>query len=339
MKRQENQVHYVDGLECSEFDREVFTELREGGLACVTVTCGYWGDALESMDSLAAWRQLERDNADLIGIARTAADVERIAAEGRTAILLGFQNSAFLAGRIRFVELFADLGVRVAQLTYNIQNDIGASCYDDPDSGLTRFGREVVAEMNRVGMAIDLSHVGERTSIEAIEHSAKPVAVTHANAASLVPHRRNKSDEVLKGLAARGGVLGVSGYRNISGPYAESIDAWAEMVARTVDLIGIEHVGIGTDLGRKVTFEHLQWMRQGRWSMQPQYGAGSASNPGKQPPLPWFPDTRAFPAKEEALRRYGFDEPSVAAVMGGNWLRFYADVLPAGGTDQPSREE
>ncbi|TCP45060.1 microsomal dipeptidase-like Zn-dependent dipeptidase [Tamaricihabitans halophyticus] len=331
-------MHYVDGLECSEFDREVFTELRDGGLSCVTVTCGYWGDALESMDSLAAWRELERENADLIGIARTAADIGRIAAEGRTAILLGFQNSAFLAGRIRFVELFADLGVRVGQLTYNIQNDIGASCYDDPDSGLTRFGREVVAEMNRVGMAIDLSHVGNRTSLEAIEHSAVPVAITHANAASLVPHARNKPDDVLTELAARGGMLGVSGYRNISGPYAESIDAWAEMVAKTVELIGLDHVGIGTDLGRKVTFEHLQWMRQGRWSMRPQYGAGSATNPGKQPPLPWFPDTTAFPAKAEALRRYGFDDQSVSAVMGGNWMRFYTEVLPKPGNQQLEEE-
>jgi len=332
-------VQYVDGLECSEFDREVFTELREGGLSCVTVTCGYWGDALESLDSLAAWRDLERQNSDLIGIARTTADIERLAAGDRTAILLGFQNSSFLSGRIRFVEFFADLGVRVAQLTYNIQNDVGGSCYETTDSGLTRFGREVVAEMNRVGMVIDLSHVGERTSLEAIGHSTKPVAVTHANPASLVPHPRNKSDEVLKELAARGGMLGVSGYRNISGPYAESIDRWAEMVARTVDLIGIDHVGIGTDLGRKVTFEHLQWMRQGRWSKQPQYGAGSAANPGKQPPLPWFPDTRAFPAKEEALRRHGFDEKSVAAVMGENWMRFYREVLPAEDHANAARRE
>ncbi|PSK97698.1 microsomal dipeptidase-like Zn-dependent dipeptidase [Murinocardiopsis flavida] len=328
---------FVDGLECSKFDREIFTELRAGGLGCVTVTCGYWGDAVESMDALAHWRELERDNADLIGVARTAADIERIAAEGRTAILLGFQNTAFLSGRIGFVELFADLGVRVGQLTYNIQNDVGASCYEEVDPGLTRFGRQVVAEMNRVGMLVDLAHVGMRTARDAIEHSAVPVAVSHANPASLVPHRRNVTDDVLKALAARGGVVGLTGYRNLSGEYAHSIGAWASMVARTVDLVGTAHVGIGTDLGRKVVFEDLQWMRKGRWSRTPQYGAGSAGNPGKQPPLDWFPDTSAFPAMAAALRAEGFGAADTEALMGGNWLRVYREVLPAG--DRTARAE
>ncbi|WP_220447925.1 dipeptidase [Nonomuraea diastatica] len=319
---------FVDGLECSNFDREVFEELRGGDLGCVTVTCGFWEDTIESMDSLVAWRDLVRANADLVAVATTADEIEGIRADGRTALLLGFQNSSFLSGRIGYVELFADLGVRVAQLTYNIQNDVGASCYDPVDGGLTRFGREVVEEMNRAGMAVDLSHVGERTSLEAIEHSAKPVAVTHANPASLVPHPRNKPDRLLRALAEKGGVLGVSGYRNISGEYAASADTWAELVARTADLVGVGHVGVGSDLGRKVVYADLQWMRQGRWTRTAQYGAGSAANPGKQPPLPWFPDTRSFPALAEALARRGFGTADVAAVMGGNWMRFYHEVLP-----------
>ncbi|MGW4797360.1 dipeptidase, partial [Nonomuraea sp. NPDC004297] len=236
--------------------------------------------------------------------------------------------TSFLTGRIGYVELFADLGVRVAQLTYNIQNDVGASCYDPADGGLTRFGREVVEEMNRVGMAVDLSHVGERTSLETIEHSALPVAVTHANPASLVPHARNKSDQVLKALATRGGILGVSGYRNISGQYAATAHTWAELVARTAELVGIEHVAIGSDLGRKVVQADLNWMRQGRWTRTTQYGAGSKANPGKQPPLPWFPDTRSFPSLADALEQHGFGPADVAAVMGGNWMRFYHEVLP-----------
>ncbi|MGW4798036.1 membrane dipeptidase, partial [Nonomuraea sp. NPDC004297] len=114
---------FVDGLECSNFDRQVFQELRDGDLGCVTVTCGFWEDTIESLDSVAAWRDLVRSNADLVAIATTAAQIEEINASGRTALLLGFQNTSFLTGRIGYVELFADLGVRVAQLTYNIQND------------------------------------------------------------------------------------------------------------------------------------------------------------------------------------------------------------------------
>ena len=123
---------FVDGLECSNFDREIFRELREGGLGCVTVTCGFWEDGLESMDALVAWRDLVRANDDLVGVATTVAEIEAIHASGRTALLLGFQNSSFLAGRIGYVELFADLGVRVGQLTYKG----GRPSTGEEDSGL-----------------------------------------------------------------------------------------------------------------------------------------------------------------------------------------------------------
>ena len=113
---------------------------------------------------------------------------------------MGFQNADLFEGRIRFVELFAELGVRVIQLTYNNQNELGGSCYEDDDSGLSRFGREVVREMNRAGMLVDCSHVGDRTTLDAIKASKEPLAVTHANPDRLFPHKRNKTDEVLKAL-------------------------------------------------------------------------------------------------------------------------------------------
>src|SRR4051812_25851392 len=99
----------IDGLQCGHFDREVFQELRRGDVGCVTITCGFWEDAVETMDMLAAWRELERGNADLMRIARTAAEIRRAVADGRTAILLGAQNSELLNGRVSFVELFAEM--------------------------------------------------------------------------------------------------------------------------------------------------------------------------------------------------------------------------------------
>lgn len=223
---------YIDGLECSIYDREVFTELRAGQIACVTPTCAFWEDTMETMDALGRWRDLERENADLIRIARTAADIEACVREGKTAILLGTQNSSPIADRIRYVELFHDMGLRVMQLTYNNQNAIGGSCYEPVDSGLSRFGAEVVREMNRVGMVVDLSHVGERTGMEAIEVSQRPVAVTHANPRSLYEHARNKGDELLRALADNDGMLGLATYRNISGDWADSRERWCEMVRK-----------------------------------------------------------------------------------------------------------
>jgi aminocarboxymuconate-semialdehyde decarboxylase len=316
----------IDGLQCGHFTREIFTELRQADVGAVTVTCGFWEGAVESLDAIARWRDLVAANHDLVAIARTAAEIEVIAEQGRTAIILGFQNSNLLDGRIRFVELFAELGVRCIQLTYNNQNELGGSCYEEEDSGLARFGKEVVREMNRAGVMVDLSHVGNRTTRDAILWSEKPVAVTHANPDSLFQHKRNKTDDVLRALAERGGVLGCATYRNITGDhYSSSLRAWCEMVARTVDLIGIDHVAIGTDRSHNFTKPDYDWMRMGRWTRGIDYGAGSAARPGKAPPPSWFTEVRHLGLLPGGLAEVGFSPPEVekiarqlaAAVQGG----------------------
>lgn len=318
---------FIDGLECSVYDREIFLELREGNLGAVTCTLAFWEDAGEALDRLGRWRDLARENADLIALVRSAAEIEAAAVSGRTGILMGSQGSDLLDGRLRHVELFHELGLRVLQLTYNNQNALGSSCYEATDSGLARFGKEVVREMNRVGMLVDLSHCGNRTGLDAVEWSQQPVAITHANPASLFPHARNKPDDLLRALAAAGGVLGLATYPNINGPWVSSIEKWCDMVKRTVDLMGIGHVGIGTDLGRKSGQAELDWMRMGRWTRVPNYGAGSAARPGKVHPPEWMATTAGFPGLAAALGASGFHESEVAAIMGGNWLRLYRTVF------------
>ena len=320
---------FVDGLNCSRFDRAVFQELRDGGLGCVTTCLGYWEDPVESLDALGLFRDLVRANADLVGIARSAAEIEAIVASGRTALLVGYQNMTALGGRIRFAELFAELGVRVLQLTYNNQNEYGGSCYEPADSGLSRFGREMVAELNRVGILIDLSHVGERTGRDVIAASARPVAVTHANPSARVPHVRNKSDALIRELVARGGVIGLATYPNISGEHIASVDRWTEIVAYAVDLVGVGGVAIGTDHSRNIGLPELEWMRMGRWSRVPNFGAGSAARPGKVPEPDWLTTMRDYGGIADALARRGFARSEVAAIMGGNWLRLYGEVFRA----------
>lgn len=319
---------YVDSLLCTPLERETPTHrpaleaLAVGGVGCVTVTVGFWEDATESMDQLVKWRYMAEDNADLVEIAYTADDIRRIADSGRCAIVLGFQNVSFLQGRLGYVEHFARMGTRVGQLTYNIQSDIGGSCYEPSDSGLTRFGKYVVREMNRCGMVIDLSHVGNTTTLEAIEHSLDPVAVTHSNPSTLAAHPRNKPDQVLDALRDRGGMIGLSVYRNLVGEYTTA-QKWSELVAWTVDRMGIEHVGIGTDFDQTGGMPYLEWMRQGRWARETQYGAGSKENSGPQSGAGWFDDPSQFPLAETCLRERGFDDREVALIMGENWLDFY----------------
>ncbi|GHD12568.1 dipeptidase [Tianweitania populi] len=314
----------IDGLQCGHFDREAFQSLQRAGVGGVVVTCGFWEGALESLDALGLWRDLVRDNSDVAEIGTTAAEIARIGAEGKVAVILGYQNANLFEGRIRLVEMFAELGVRVVQLTYNNQNELGGSCYEVEDSGLARFGKEVVLEMNRAGILVDCSHVGDRTTLDAIEASEKPIAVTHANARSLFDHKRNKSDDVIKALGQTGGVIGCAAYRNITGDdYCKSIEAWCGMVARTVDIAGIDSVAIGTDRSHNFTAPDYAWMRQGRWTRGVQYGASAAGKPLKAPPPDWFQTVEDMNVIPGGLRAVGFSEEEVAKITHKNWLRLY----------------
>jgi microsomal dipeptidase-like Zn-dependent dipeptidase len=317
----------IDALQCSRWDREVFQELRDGGLDCVVATVGFWEDARESLQRIGEWYETARRHADLIAIAHGTADAEAIAASGRTAILFGLQNTAAFEDSIALVEPFARLGVRVVQLTYNNQNAVGSSCYERNDNGLARFGGELVRELNRCGMLIDLSHVGARTSLDAIAASNAPVAITHAVPASFHSHPRNKSDEELRALADRGGVFGCAIYPPLIGGSDVPLERWTEMVARTVELIGVEHVGIGTDLTRKCTDRDLAWMRSGRWTWGEDFGAGKAGDSSLAPWPTWFRSARDFPALADGLRARGFDQEEVRQILGGNWLRLFEGVF------------
>ena len=320
----------VDALQYGFFSRESFQALRAAKVGCVTATLGFWEGTVDSLDAIARWRDFARVFADAFAIARNAREIRDIAASGRVAVLLGFQNATLYEGRIRFVELFAELGVRVVQLTYNNQNELGGSCYEEADSGLSRFGREVVREMNRTGVLVDLSHAGERTTLDAIRHSLKPVALSHANPASLVKHKRNKGDDVLKALAERDGVVGCTAYRHLTGErHASSLDAWCELVAKTVGIAGIDHVGIGTARGHNSSPGELDWMRMGRWTRALDYGAGSATKPGLAPPADWLREVRDLGQVPDALKRVGFNAAEVDKITHGNWLRLYDAVFAA----------
>jgi membrane dipeptidase len=317
---------YIDGLEAGVYDREVLQELVDGGLSAVTITAAFWEDAVETMQAFATWNDLARDNADLMLIVRTVADITAAQESGRVGIILGSQGPSPINDRLGFVELFHQMGLRVMQLTYNNQTSIGGSCYEDPDGGLSRFGREVVREMNRVGMIIDLSHVGEQTGFDTIRQSEMPVAITHANPRSLYDHPRNKSDELIRALGASGGILGLTTCRFFCGSYAQSGQTWADLVCRTVDLIGVDAIAIGTDLGPKTGPEELRWMRQGRWTRanKSDVAVGSTDVPARE----WLASLRDFGQIEQALEGCGrFAADEIAAIMGGNWLRFYSSTF------------
>lgn len=312
----------IDGNQINNWDREVLEELSTGGLTCVQATCAVWENAREALGNIGHWYQQFQEHEDLVTPAHSTADILSAKSEGRVAAMLGFQNASPFEDDLSLVEVFHRLGVRVVQLTYNIQNHLGGSCYEPNDSGLTRFGESVVKEMNRCGMLVDLSHVGERTSFDAIEASEGPVAITHANPDWFHPSPRNKSDELLKALAERDGVLGCTVYPNFIGGADTRLEDFCAMIERLVEMMGIEHLAIGTDSTRKHTDEHLSWLRNGRWRFT------NGEEPPSWPEWPeWFQGPADFPNLTAGLLDRGFSRDDAAAVMGGNWLRLFGETF------------
>ena len=212
------------------------------------------------------------------------------------------------------------------QLTYNNQSLLASGCYEKTDSGVTRMGREVIQEMNRVGLVIDMSHSGERSTLETIDLSSRPITITHANPHAWEPALRNKSDAVIKALAARGGMLGFSLYpHHMKNKSLCGLEDFCGMVARTADMVGVERLGIGSDLCLDQPDSVVHWMRNGRHTKATDYGEGSAAQPGFPPQPDWFADSRGFSNLEQGLRQTGFSESDVAALLGNNWLRFFEE--------------
>lgn len=315
----------IDALQAGgDWGPEIVHDIHAGGLTAVHVAPLVWEGPREAIADLARWQRRFREHADEIVPALSAEDIRAAKRSGRTAVIYGSQNGSVFEDDLDLVWVLHRLGMRIVQLTYNNQNYIGSGCAEQHDDGLSRFGRLVVAEMDRVGMLIDLSHVGERTSLDAIERSANPVAITHSNPKRWFAHIRNKSDEVLRAVAARGGVVGLTPYPEFAGEVLTPA-RWAELVTRTVELVGIEHVGIGTDMARGwADFPgHVRWVRFGRWS-HPRPGEEIAL----YPPFPdWWSVAAKYPNVTAALETNGFSPDEIAAVMGGNWLRLFARVL------------
>ncbi len=277
-------------------------------------------------------RRVARERARLRAMAPRAelvdsvADIRRLRASGRLALGFHFQGSNPLGGAVDMVEFYYKLGIRHMLLAYNQKNQAADGCSERTDAGLSRYGLALIKEMNRVGMLIDMSHSAERTTREAIDLSARPIAITHANPTVWHESVRNKSDALLVALAARGGMLGLSLYPyHLKGGSSCPLDSFAEMAARLAERIGIDHIGIGSDLCQGHGNAIIEWMRVGRWTKAPP-GAGLGA-PVLPPQPQWFRDNRDWGKIRAGLLAHGFSEADASKILGGNWHRFFAASL------------
>jgi len=320
--------HVIDAIQYSNWTRGHFADWHAGGLTAVGVTIAYHERARETLTRLGEWNRRLRDHGDLIRPVRCGADLDAARDEGRVGVLLGAQNCSPIDDDVGLVQVMNDAGLKVMQLTYNNLSLIGAGCAELDDPGISRFGREVIAEMNRVGMVIDMSHSAERTTLEAIELSDRPVAVTHASPRFFKDSPRHKSEAVLRALGETGGMFGFSLYSpHLADGTGTTLAQFTEMIARTAEIAGAEHLGIGSDLCQGWDGRTIDWMRNGRWRfVADEERDAFAAMPWPEQPA-WFRRSADVPRLAEGLRARGFAQGEVDGIMGGNWARFLRDAL------------
>lgn len=258
-------------------------------------------------------------------IVRTVDDIHEAKRSGRVGVILSAQGLHAMGDDTRNLWALYKLDLRIGQLTYNERNAIGCGCMEPNDTGLTRIGQKAVEELNRLGVVVDLSHGGERTSLDAAKHSRSPVTISHAGVRALNPHRRNVSDELIRAVAGTGGVIGLCPHSIMvekARGQRPSIDDYIDHIEYVVGLTGIEHVGIGTDnfqydnhfahIGRK-KFERTFPTFFGGYGPTEKHAAG-------------FSRWRDWPNLTANLLRRGFSEADTAKILGGNFMRVFGQV-------------
>ena len=323
-------MYLVDGLQYANWSPKIFRQMREGGVDAIHVTIAYHENFRETVLNIEQWNRWFEQFPNLIFHGEWASDIDKARDTGRTAIFFGFQNPSPIEDDIGLVEVLHKLGARFMQLSYNNQSLLATGCYEAEDPGITRMGRQVIKEMNRVGMVVDMSHSADRSTIEAAEISQRPIAITHANLHAWQPALRNKRDDVVRAVTQNGGMMGFSLYpHHLKGKSDCTVESFCEMIAQAAERYGVEHFGIGSDLCQDQPDSVVEWMRVGRWSKEIDYGEGSAAAPGFPPMPTWFEDNRHFGNITAGLRAVGFDDAEVAGLMGGNWYRFFEESFSA----------
>jgi membrane dipeptidase len=318
------QLVVVDGLNVSNWSREIFEDMRKGGVTAANCTCCVWENFRQTMDNIVKWKCWFNQHKDLLLQVFSTKDIQKAKAESKTGIILGFQNVSAFEDRIDYINLFKELGVGIVQMAYNTQNLVGTGCYESKDGGLSDFGREVVAEMNRVGIMCDLSHVGPNTSRDVIEVSSKPVCYSHCLPAGLKEHARNKSDAELKFIADRGGFVGVTMFSPFlkKGPDS-TVDDYVEAIDYVVNLVGENSVGIGTDFTQNHHQAFFEWITHDKGSARKLTEFGEIKNPKGIRLISEMPNLTA------AMQRAAWPKAKIRKVMGENWVRVLKEVWGA----------
>ncbi len=314
-----------DGLSDSDV-----AELRDSEIDVFHVARGVGGrTAEEAFDNVMAFvgtfNSIVANRPDVFVRIDSAEDLATVHGSGRAGILIGLQDSSHFRSPDD-VGLFHALGQRVSQLTYNARNMIGNGSTERVDGGISDFGVAIVERMNRVGMAVDVSHSGDRTTLDACEVSSRPVLFTHSNARALNPgHPRCKTDEAIRAMAATGGVMGITGVRNfVTAEEPTTIEHYLDHFDHVRDLVGVEHLGIGSDIDLHGyddmppdEYERLKANYKGSYAFRDKIDIDEIAHP-----------KRMFDVTEGLIRR-GYTDEHIRGILGGNFQRVLGEIWDA----------
>lgn len=302
----------------------------DGGVTVVAPSLAANHDCGEAIKRIAQWMDIinERER-ELLHVTEVE-DFRRAKAQGKLGILFHFQNTLPLEQSIELLDVYKALGVRVIQLTYNVKNFVGDGCLERTDAGLSDFGIRLIKAMNRAGIAIDLSHTGIKTTLDAMDISEAPVVFSHSLARAVRDSPRNLTDEQIRRLAEMGGVIGINGFPPfIANTARPTLDDLLKHVDYMAELVGIDHVGIGID------FEYIDESMQATSMAHYQYFVKTGQwNPADYPPPPYYypqglDDPRCFPNLTKALLEREYNEEETKKVLGGNFMRVYSQIWNA----------
>jgi membrane dipeptidase len=298
-------------------------DYRASGINVIHNAVGIGGpDAYQdALTFIAAWSGFVGRNSDAFTLIGRAQDMDRAKAQGKVGVIIGLQNAEQFR-EAKEVKTFYQLGLRCAQLTYNSQNLIGSGSTDRIDGGVSDFGAEIVEAMNEAGMLVDVSHSGPKTTLDAIEISKGPIAITHSNCKALLDHPRLKSDEAIKACAAKGGVMGITGVRMfVRGKEPTTIEHLVDHIDHVRNIAGIEHVGIGSDADiwgyDDMPADQNKMLRgsyKSSYAFRDKLDTDGFDHPKKTYDL------------AETLIRRGYSDAHIQLVLGGNFRRLLGQV-------------
>lgn len=311
-----------DGLVVSKWSRLVFEHMHQGGLTAANCTVCVWEGMRDTLVNIARFKTWITEYSDILMPCREIDDIAKAKAAGKVGIILGWQNTSGVEDRLDLLPIFHELGVRFIQLTYNTQNYVASGCWEPHDGGLSSFGRRFIAEMNALGVVVDLSHVGARSAAEAIATSTKPCAYTHVCPAGLFAHPRNKTDEQLREIVSAGGFVGMCSYAPFMRSGAEStLDDVIDLYEYMINVCGELNVGIGTDFTEGQDEAFFEFVRRDKGS-----GYHLVPARGTAPPVSGFETLDQYPSVTAAMERRGWNETRIRNVLGENWLNFLKRV-------------